>query len=104
MTSVKCKVNSCHYWGHGNVCKADTILIDQDQMRTDTTRLESSVELDSDSRELIQKSRKSRSRQGEMRMETGIVGADASTKGHSVRTSEATCCRTFRPKHSPKLS
>ena len=85
MTEVKCKVSSCHYWGQGDVCKADTILIDQDQMRADTTR---------DSR--LQRNRHT--------METGTIGATDTPEGHSVRTSEATCCGTFRPKGSPKLS
>jgi hypothetical protein len=28
MTDVKCKVESCYYWGKGDVCKADTITVD----------------------------------------------------------------------------
>ena len=27
MTEVKCSVDSCTYWGKGNVCKADSILV-----------------------------------------------------------------------------
>lgn len=106
MTDVKCKVNSCHYWGKGDICKADTILIDEDRMRHDSTRMEaSSLEFDDDRRILredtharIQKGRKGRSR-----MEAGVVGS-ISGKDESVQTSETTCCRTYRPKHSPKLS
>lgn len=28
MTDVKCKVESCYYWGTGDICKADTIMVD----------------------------------------------------------------------------
>ncbi|NLN16837.1 MAG: DUF1540 domain-containing protein [Firmicutes bacterium] len=27
MTEVKCVVDSCTYWGKGDVCKADTIMV-----------------------------------------------------------------------------
>lgn len=28
MTDVKCKVKSCHYWDDGDICKADSIMVD----------------------------------------------------------------------------
>ncbi len=28
MTDVKCKVQTCYYWGNNDVCKADTIMVD----------------------------------------------------------------------------
>ncbi|HHY11802.1 MAG TPA: DUF1540 domain-containing protein [Firmicutes bacterium] len=104
MTDVKCKVSSCHYWASGDICEADTILIDQDQMRSDTTRMEaSSLDLRSDNRFYGPESSRSRSPRDRSRMEAGLVGGTASKSEHSARTSEATCCRTFRPKGSPKL-
>ncbi len=27
MTEVRCKVNSCYYWGKGEICQADNILV-----------------------------------------------------------------------------
>ncbi len=27
MTKVRCSVNSCYYWGEGDVCKADSIWV-----------------------------------------------------------------------------
>ncbi|MGI6557793.1 MAG: DUF1540 domain-containing protein [Limnochordia bacterium] len=27
MTEVKCVVDSCTYWGKGDVCKADSIMV-----------------------------------------------------------------------------
>ena len=27
MTDVKCKVKSCHFWGPGDVCEADSIMV-----------------------------------------------------------------------------
>ncbi len=106
MTDVKCKVNSCHYWGKGDICKADTILIDEDRMRQDTTRMEaSSLDLHDDRRILREDSsaRVQKGRKGRGRMETGLIGG-VSGKEEPVQTSETTCCRTYRPKNSPKLS
>jgi len=104
LTEVKCKVSSCHYWGQGDVCEADTILIDQDQMKSDTTRMEtSSLDFRSD-RLFDQERSRSRSQSDRQRMEAGTMGATESQGGHSARTSEATCCRTFRPRGSPKLT
>lgn len=91
MTKVKCKVSSCHYWDQGDVCTADTILIDQDQMRTDTTRMEvSSLDIPGD--------------RGTVRQERTEDRQKDRTRADEVRTSEGTCCRTFRPKGSPKLT
>lgn len=104
MTEVKCKVSSCHYWRQGDVCEADTILIDQDQMKSDTTRMEaSSLDFRSD-RLFDQERSRSRSQRDRQKMEAGTMGATESQGGHSARTSEATCCRTFRPRGSPKLT
>lgn len=104
MTEVKCKVSSCHYWRQGDVCEADTILIDQDQMKSDTTRMEtSSLDFRSD-RLFDQERSRSRSQSDRQRMEAGTMGATESQGRHSARTSEATCCRTFRPRGSPKLT
>ncbi len=102
MTDVKCNVSSCHYWGSGNICKANSILVDHDQKRSDTTRMESSS-LDFDSDNLFFESQRSRSSRRldaskeSSRLESGMLG-------DTISTSEATCCRTFRPKGSPKLS
>lgn len=32
MTEVKCKVQSCYYWGNGNICKADSIMVDNNSL------------------------------------------------------------------------
>ncbi len=101
MTRVKCKVSSCHYWAPGDICTADTILVDHDKMRSDTTRMEASaLNLNLDER-LFDDSKGSR--------ELGDLDnlGDSTTltdSEKSATTSEATCCRTFRPKGSPKRS
>lgn len=40
MTNVKCNVRSCHYWGNGNVCTADTITVDNNVSETGTFGME----------------------------------------------------------------
>lgn len=105
MTEVKCKVSSCHYLGQGDVCKADTILIDQDRMRSDTTRMEvSSLDFPGDTGYLDRGGSGAHSQKDRHEAETGMAGTTDPGKGHSARTSEATCCRTFRPRGSPKLT
>ncbi|HHY16818.1 MAG TPA: DUF1540 domain-containing protein [Firmicutes bacterium] len=108
MTDVKCKVSSCQYWGSGNRCEADSILVDHDQMRSDTTRTEvSSLDFDKDSRFFdSQNPRDGRQygvRSSDSRLDAGTLGGMTSQHKPDTKTSEATCCRTFRPKGSLEL-
>jgi hypothetical protein len=89
MTEVKCSVESCHYWGDGNVCTADSIMV-KNTLPSDTDdnmyRI-SDMEIGTMKQDIDQENmRRTRSdttqgKQGE----------------HATRSSE-TCCETFRPK------
>ncbi len=74
MTDVKCKVSSCHYWGHGDICQADSIMVDYNHRQTFGMEMGS---LDLDDR-------------------TGKSSVTANT-GNATK-SEETLCKTFRPK------
>jgi hypothetical protein len=69
MTNVRCSVNTCHYWGQGDVCRASDITV-KNNMATD---------MDDDFEE------------GPAGMEIGILGSSAKTSGQ-------TCCETFKPR------
>lgn len=72
MTEVKCSVDSCYYWGKGNVCQANTITVKNDTDRT--------YEVGAG---------------GRRNLEVGTLGAGAAA---SARTSSQTRCETFRPR------
>jgi hypothetical protein len=77
MTKVKCTVNSCDFWGEGQICNADEILVKSDTSQDSdrfsqpysTDEMEVSAEFD---RPLLY-----------------------NTIAHS---SSQTCCETMRPK------
>jgi len=88
LTEVRCKVSSCYYWGNGDVCKADTIMVDNDTGSTGRgVRMEAgdlSINTRNDAQSDIRKS-----------------GTDVHSGSHSTnqaRTSSETICSTFRPK------
>lgn len=69
MTEVRCTVSNCHYWGDGNVCVAEKILVISDQA---VARIERRVGKDDE--------------------EFGEIGETP------ARMSKETCCYTFRPR------
>ncbi|HHV62742.1 MAG TPA: DUF1540 domain-containing protein [Firmicutes bacterium] len=71
---VKCSVDTCYYWGNGNVCNAKEIFV------------ENSVFQERES------GAKGRARAGAARMEVGALGE------LKAKTSDETCCKTFKPK------
>lgn len=76
MTKVRCSVDSCEFWGRGDVCKANSIWINSNM---DGESDEDSF-LDFDA---------------EFAEELGTLnGSDQSP----VRTSRNTCCETMRPR------
>jgi hypothetical protein len=76
VTDVKCKVSSCHYWGHGDICGADSIMVDYN--RTRSFRMEVGS-LDPDD----------------------IKGkSSVTTDTEKAMRSEETLCKTFRPKEN----
>ncbi|HHW17439.1 MAG TPA: DUF1540 domain-containing protein [Firmicutes bacterium] len=111
MTEVKCKVRSCHYWGSGDVCEADTILVDNNLERKNTTKMEAG-NLDIDRGTTGGADRDyGTTKVGGTRadFEAGDLGGTATrTAGTDesglAYTSETTCCRTFRPKGSARRS
>ncbi|ANE47336.1 hypothetical protein SY83_14855 [Paenibacillus swuensis] len=65
---VKCSVSNCNFWGQGNNCQADAIMIDIDaHSRMNYNEEFAGESFDSDHKD-------------------------------EVKTSSATCCHTFRPK------
>lgn len=70
---VKCTVDACHYWGAGNLCKADVIEVNHNMSAL-------------------------RNQVGGTRMEVGEISTTASNKALSARHSDHTRCNTFKPK------
>lgn len=71
MPEVRCSVSNCAFWGQGNFCQANSIIVQpdaQDSMQTEDASYTSTV------------------LNGQM-MES------------SVSTSVETCCQTFKPKY-----
>jgi hypothetical protein len=77
MTKVKCTVDSCEYWGEGQVCNAHEIEVKND------------ISGDSDqfSNHFINAD-----------MEAGADFGSPGFKDGDARTSAQTCCETMRPK------
>ncbi|HHX29317.1 MAG: DUF1540 domain-containing protein [Bacillota bacterium] len=76
MTDVKCKVSSCHYWGHGDICQADSIMVDYNNRQ--------SFGMEVGSLDVGDRSGKS----------------SVTTGNESATKSEETLCKTFRPKEN----
>ncbi|KZE68392.1 hypothetical protein AWM68_16060 [Fictibacillus phosphorivorans] len=70
MPEVKCNVSNCTYWGEGNNCVADAILVEIDK------HANMSIDMSAD----------------------GNLHGDAAHKDSAYETAE-TCCHTFKPKH-----
>lgn len=79
MTDVKCKVESCYYWGQGDICRADSIMVDNNKRSAPLGRMEAG-NLD-------------------VNENTGrsSVSPGGTDKNQATR-SEETLCKTFRPK------
>lgn len=78
MATIRCSVESCHYYGQGDYCTADEIYV-KNRLRADT---------DDDMR---------RSPDFEVgSFERQDVAGQAERR--NARTSMETCCETFRPK------
>ena len=71
MTEVKCVVDSCTYWGKGDVCKADSIMVKASPAAEASGLYEFAGELGGEGR-----------------------------KARKADTSSETCCETFRPRGS----
>ncbi|EIT85188.1 hypothetical protein A374_10610 [Fictibacillus macauensis ZFHKF-1] len=69
MPTVKCNVANCTYWGEGNNCGADAILVEIDKHANHSYKMEASGEL---------------------------IG-DAKHKDNARQSAE-TCCYTFKKK------
>jgi len=97
LTEVKCKVESCYYWGTGDVCKADTIVVDNNTMSR--TGMEAG-NLD------VGNAGKERGRRGFEAGELNIgatggrqtTGTNLGKNEILAKTSHETLCSTFRPK------
>ncbi|MBU8905701.1 DUF1540 domain-containing protein [Desertibacillus haloalkaliphilus] len=67
---VKCNVSNCTFWGEGNNCQADSILVEVDRHANNDYNVEASGEL--------------------------LGDADHKDEAGNVA---ATCCHTFKPKN-----
>ena len=84
MTTVRCSVDTCHYWGEGEICQADSIWI-KNNMREDAD--DDLWREDED-------------------MEVGEIGTGGRTRrrgARSARTSAETCCETMRYRGTAKF-
>lgn len=79
MTNVRCSVDSCHYWGEGEVCTADSIWV------------KNNTGGDADDEQAM----------GRGGMEVGAIG-ERRAAGRSARRSSETCCETMRPRGAAK--
>lgn len=125
MPDVKCRVSSCYYWGTGDECHAESITVDNNTNATYTSRMEAG---DMDFDKSYGTRKKDDFETGSLdydRMDTGNAGKTYGARtsktwetgnlegnvGQGIRggkalayTSEATCCRTFRPKETASKS
>lgn len=69
MPDVKCSVSNCGYWGEGNSCQADMIMVEIDAHANANFKEEFA----------------------------GEYGYDSAHKDRAKNSSE-TCCHTFKPK------
>ena len=73
MTKVLCSVNTCEYWGQGDVCNAETILVNNNaSSMEDLYNTEYAVEL----------------------------GIGDQNTGYQPISSSQTCCETMRPRQN----
>ena len=123
MTDVKCRVETCYYWGTGDICKADTIMVDNNTIRRTATEAGNlDVNVGTTIRDRGQTGRteatdltagsttRGRTRDfeaGDLTTGTfGKVGTEQRTRTSGNRsdvqakTSHETLCSTFRPKDS----
>jgi hypothetical protein len=75
MTKVRCSVDSCKFWGHGDICEAEAIWV-KNNMRgdADDDLMAPHIEL------------------------AAGLGEVKAHQQHSARTSAETCCETMRPR------
>jgi hypothetical protein len=79
MTKVKCTVNSCDYWGEGQICNAEEIWVKND--------------ISGDSEQFSQHYLNAE-------MEMGADFDNQTFKNAVAKTSPQTCCETMRLKKS----
>jgi hypothetical protein len=99
MTQVKCRVEPCFYWKDGDICGADSIMVDYNSQNATTTRMEAG-DVDFNVRGASGPAR------GFADFETGdLTGTVRKTKTNKggdrkTKSSEETLCSTFRPKNA----
>jgi hypothetical protein len=86
MTKVRCSVDSCEFWGEGEVCKADSIWVKNDMIGDADDELPDDEFLGDFNTEI-----------------TYDLGAFPEDEGdieefYSAGTSHHTCCETMRPR------
>ncbi|MEX0974406.1 MAG: DUF1540 domain-containing protein [Bacillota bacterium] len=104
MTDVKCKVQTCYYWGNNDICKADSILVDNNTVSGGrSTPMETgNLEVSADSgRRNKESGGRSASRDFEVSDLDTRTGSVTKTQSQvQAHTSHETLCSTFRPKGS----
>lgn len=74
MTEVRCTVNSCKFWGEGEVCLADTIWVNNNLIASSGDDLP-------------------------FVLDTELAGDLETDQTSLAQTSRHTCCETMRPRH-----
>ncbi|MGI6642996.1 MAG: DUF1540 domain-containing protein [Bacillota bacterium] len=106
MPEVKCKVKPCHYWKDGDICSAQSIMVDYNKRSARSTMELGDLDIDigrAGSRgHNFEGTDRGRENTGMTDFELGdLTGPVGSTDvGHEARTSEETLCSTFKPKDS----
>jgi len=100
LTDVKCKVKTCYYWGDHDVCKANSILVENNTAsgRRGVGMEVGELDIDAGNRSRNRKA-------GDRSFATPTEAGDLDTKidargGVQAHTSDETSCSTFRPKGS----
>jgi hypothetical protein len=102
MTDVKCKVQTCHYWGTNDICKADSIMVDNNTgSGTRSSRMEAGnldVNVNSRRRGIDMKSASSDFEAANL--DTDVATRSRTQSNVQAHASHETLCSTFRPKSS----
>ncbi len=94
MTQVKCKIKPCHYYGDGDICTADTILVDCNQKIDKSSPGTEASRMEVGRMDLNLGGFESRANDPSTKTKSTSGKCDAS----DIKTSEETLCSTFRPK------
>ncbi len=97
MTEVRCTVDSCKYWGEGQVCRAETIWVKNNFYGEEDIDGDLTGDLDMDD-DLLFSLDVEFADETEDLLEYEGLEEDGITGLGSARVSSQTCCHTMRPR------